>query len=601
MNKASDNKKNISWKTIARDNVYSLCFMWRYSKSHLILALINTVICGAVGPAEVILTSRLLNMLESGCTFSAAVINVLLMAAAAAAKPMWSLFYNNILAPRYQQKLHLEIQKQFFEKVRTIELSRYDDPAFYNEFVLAMQNADSLATMALGNLSGLIGNVFSLAATVSVIAYVDVIAMVIMLASALFSMLLNAKMNKIGYENTLAFISIGRKDEYIGRVFRLPDFAKELRLTDLGDKLIEDYDKNIVEHIKKTKFFGKKKVLIETLNSVNNQGVRIAVIGWTLYKLLAIGSVTLGGFTVVVNANWRLREAIVGLGGHISSLPQQSMYIEKVRMFMEYKPEGRSGTLPAPAFEELELSNVTFGYNKDATVLRGINMKIRRGEKIAIAGYNGAGKSTLIKLMMYLYQPNDGVVLYNGVDIKEYETDSYRSHIGAVFQDFKIFAATIAENVLGDEYIESEYDNVKRVLEIATFDDKLDTLPDGICTMLTREFDESGTELSGGEAQKVAIARVFAEPYEIIIMDEPSSSLDPVAEYKLNKHISGYTEDKTVIFISHRLSTTRYVDRIYMLEEGRIIESGSHSELMKLGGKYAEMFKVQAEKYGIIQ
>lgn len=600
MKKNDKRQKNISWKTVIRDNIYSLRFMWQNSKSYLILALLNTFICGLIDPSAVILTSRLFAMLESGCTFNEVAVNALLMAAVDALNPCWYMLYNNVLAPKFQQKLHVKIQKQFFEKVRTIELERYDDPEFYNEFILAMQNADSYATTALGNLGSLIGHAFSLAAIVSVLAYVDLVAMLITFFSAVLAMILSAKVQKLEFKKSIEFTPIEHRDEYINRVFRQSDYAKELRLTDLGDKLIDDYADNTAEYIKKTKFYGKKKVFVEMLDSINSQGVRIAVIGWTLYKLLIVGSVTLGGFAVVVNANMRLRMALVGIGRHISGLPRQSMFIEKVRTFMEYKPKGRSGVLLTPTFREIELKDVSFGYNETTQVLHGINMKIHRGEKIAIVGYNGAGKSTLIKLLMHLYQPDDGAILYNGVDIREYETDSYQSHIGAVFQDYKIFAATIAENVLGDEYTDSETETVTRALEIATFDSKLENLPNGIHTMLTREFDDTGVELSGGESQKIAIARVFAKPFEIIIMDEPSSALDPVAEYKLNKHISEYTEDKTVIFISHRLSTTRHVDRIYMLEEGKIIERGSHDELMRLGGKYAEMFKVQAEKYGVV-
>lgn len=173
-----------------------------------------------------------------------------------------------------------------------------------------------------------------------------------------------------------------------------------------------------------------------------------------------------------------------------------------------------------------------------------------------------------------------------------------RRRIGVVFQDYHIFAATVAENVLGADYRESEDDaTVLKALEKATFSDKLQTFQDGLNTLLTKEFDDNGENLSGGESQKVAIARVFARPYDLIIMDEPSSALDPVAEYELNKSIAAYAEEQTVIFISHRLSTTRIADRIYMFSDGRIIESGSHEQLLAQDGEYAKMFRMQAEKY----
>ena len=200
---------------------------------------------------------------------------------------------------------------------------------------------------------------------------------------------------------------------------------------------------------------------------------------------------------------------------------------------------------------------------------------------------------------MRLYDTTSGEILYNGRSIKEYAPDKYREHIGAVFQDYKVFAATVAENVFGGEYTDDEEDTVMSALRAASFDEKLGKLPNGIHAQLTTEFFKEGVGLSGGESQKIAIARVFAKPFEIMIMDEPSSALDPITEYHLNQSILKNAENRTVIFISHRLSTTRMADRIYMFAQGRIIESGSHSELLEQNGKYAEMYRVQAKKYKI--
>jgi ATP-binding cassette subfamily B protein len=238
-------------------------------------------------------------------------------------------------------------------------------------------------------------------------------------------------------------------------------------------------------------------------------------------------------------------------------------------------------------------------------VLKNVSFTIRKGEKTAIVGYNGAGKTTLIKLVMRLYDPTEGRILYNGRDIRAYDLHAYRERIGAVFQDYRIFAATLGENVMGGGY-ERTPENESRIrdaLHSATFADRLETLEHGLETPLTREIDKEGVNLSGGEAQKVAIARVFVRPYDLIIMDEPSSALDPVAEYELNHSILNAADScdrcrtATVIFISHRLSTTRFADRIFLFANGELSEQGSHDELIALNGKYAEMFGMQAEKY----
>lgn len=217
--------------------------------------------------------------------------------------------------------------------------------------------------------------------------------------------------------------------------------------------------------------------------------------------------------------------------------------------------------------------------------------------KIAIVGYNGAGKTTLIKLIMRLYDPNEGEILLNGVNIKEYDVEEYRRKIGTVFQDFKIFAATVKENVLLDFADTDSDEAVISSLEKSGFSDRLSTLSDGLSTDLTTEFEEKGVNLSGGEAQKLAVARVFYKNANLIILDEPSSALDPLAEYNLNRSMLHAAEHKSVVLISHRLSTTRLADRIYMLEQGRIIEEGTHAQLLAQGGKYAQMWRVQAGQY----
>jgi ATP-binding cassette subfamily B protein len=295
-----------------------------------------------------------------------------------------------------------------------------------------------------------------------------------------------------------------------------------------------------------------------------------------------------------------------------------SLFIEKYREFLRFVPEIKDGETDLPKFESLEFKDVSFsydfashpkykfhenGYEPPKTdsgkyVLKNVNLKLTAGEKIAIVGYNGAGKTTLIKLMMRLYDATKGEILYNGRNIKDYEPKTYRQKIGTVFQDYKIFAATVAQNVKNGIYDEkTDKQTVLSALESADFTEKLLSLENGIDTHLTREFNDEGTNLSGGESQKVAIARVFAKDFPIVIMDEPSSALDPMAEYNLNQSILNNTKDKAVIFISHRLSTTRIADKIYMFSGGELIEQGSHEELLEQNGKYAEMFRLQSEKY----
>jgi ATP-binding cassette subfamily B protein len=224
-------------------------------------------------------------------------------------------------------------------------------------------------------------------------------------------------------------------------------------------------------------------------------------------------------------------------------------------------------------------------------------MTIKPRQKIALVGYNGAGKTTLTKIIMRLYDPTDGEVRYGENNIKDFKLKNYRDCFGSVFQDFVLFATTVGENVVMNDVNESDTDNIKSSLDKSGFSDKLAELPQFINTEVFREFDPEGVYFSRGEEQKIAISRVFYKSCHIVILDEPSSALDPIVEYELNQKMMDAANKKTVIFISHRLSTTRNADKIYMLENGCIIEEGTHEELMKLNGKYSEMFRMQAKKY----
>lgn len=286
----------------------------------------------------------------------------------------------------------------------------------------------------------------------------------------------------------------------------------------------------------------------------------------------------------------------------LSELGEESLYVDKFREFLAYKPkiEHQGGMQAKNVPSAISLKNVSFKYEgAENYSLKNINLDIKPYEKIAIVGYNGAGKSTLVKLIMRLYDVTEGEITLDGVNIKEYSTDSYRDVFGSVFQDYKVFAGTIAENVEMDFIQDSRRTAIKNSLGESGFGDKLKKLDMGIDTPLTREFDEDGVNLSGGDEQKIAIARIFARKCSCVILDEPSSALDPISEYKLNKTMMTLSEHKTVIFISHRLSTTMMADRIIMLENGEITEQGTLDELMAQGGSYARMFNKQAEKYRI--
>ena len=327
-----------------------------------------------------------------------------------------------------------------------------------------------------------------------------------------------------------------------------------------------------------------------------------AVPAYLGYLALVLRKIALGEVASANNAANYVRSNLNEINYCLVDFQIIGQYAEKFRKLLDYEPiiEVADGLTPDKEAGSLKLTNVSFRYpNTDKDTLKDISIEIKPGEKIAIVGENGAGKTTFVKLLMRLYDVTDGSIEYNGHDIREYNTKAYRKKISAVFQDYNIYAATLAENVLLRQYNKEDEKDVIAALKKADFSKKLSKLPDGIFTNLTREFSDEGVNLSGGESQKIAISRVFLndEDRAISILDEPSSALDPVSEYKLNKNLIDHAQNDTVIFISHRLSTTRMADRIYLFEHGSIIEQGSHEELMQLNGRYREMFDRQAKNY----
>ena len=503
-----------------------------------------------------------------------------------------------IFEPKSKQRLQYKMQGDLYAKARDMDISCYDDPEFYNSFVWAMTTADGEALGVVDKLSELASCFIGLAGVLSVLATIEPLIIAIIGGCVVFSLFIRYFGGKIGVAFRDARNPIERRREYSMRVFYLADYAKEIRMSRISDRVLNDYEKALDEETALQRKFGQKTSVLHLMgNLLIEAPLEVGITLLMIWRIIG-GTISLGDYAAVTETIWmvfwRMRRTIETFGDFAVS----SLYIDKFRTFVEYENKIKSGPLPLPPFEDLRIRGVDFAYpSNEENTLNGVDIEIKRGEKIAIVGYNGAGKTTLIKLLMRLYDPSSGAIEYNGVDAREYDLTEYRSNFGTIFQDYKVFAATIAENVLGEEYSPDKEQIVLDALHRATFDTKLEGLDNGIQTELTREFDEEGVNLSGGEAQKIAIARAFARECDIIIMDEPSSALDPISEYELNHSIKDNARDKTVIFISHRLSTTRMADRIYMFEDGRVVEHGTHDELMEQGGKYAYMFELQAQKY----
>ena len=312
------------------------------------------------------------------------------------------------------------------------------------------------------------------------------------------------------------------------------------------------------------------------------------------------GLITTGKCIMYVSSYTKLVESITGISDNFVQLKMESRYLSFFYDYMEIKNKRYDGTIPTEKRDdnvfEIEFRDVSFKYaNADTWALRHVNQKITLGTKNAVVGKNGAGKTTFIKLLCRLYEPTEGQILLNGVDIRYYDNEEYARLFAIVFQDFNLFSFPLGENVAGD--VEYDWERAVKCLESAGFGERLTKMEKGLDTPLYQYDDENGVEISGGEAQKIAIARSLYKDAPFVIMDEPTSALDPVAEYEIYQRFDQMVEGKTSIYISHRMSSCRFCDNIIVFDEGKIIEQGSHDKLMSNKGLYSELWNAQAQYY----
>ncbi len=591
-------------RNLLSDNLWLFKACYKAAPSYMICYIIEAIRNEIVVFLEFTLALNfVLECAEFGRPFKTAAVFLLSLLAFVVTGLLFNAFVFQYLQQKAQPKIKQAIKEMMFQKAKEIDLECYDNPEFYNDYVLSVSEVDNqigrIFTLITNLCTGLVSIILSGAFFIGN----DPVSFIFIAVSFAASLWSGKALNKLNFKIRNEKNPHERKLGYVNRVFYLNDYAKEVRLnTEVSDELLKDFDKTNDDVLAIDKKNAGKRFGLQLLKDYicNNFLIDVVYMVYLVYSAAVLHRISYSNVAVMRGTANRMKNRMRQFSDVFPKLKEISMYVQKMKNFLAIEPKIKSSEnkkLPENP-TEIELRNVSFGYNEnDGYILNNISMKIDPYSKIAIVGYNGAGKTTLIKLIMRLYDPNEGEILLDGVNIKEYDIEEYRRKIGTVFQDFKIFAATVKENVLLDFENTGSDSDVINAIEKSGFSERLETLGDKLLTNLTTEFEENGVNLSGGEAQKLAVARVFYKNANLIILDEPSSALDPIAEYHLNHSMLTAAENKSVIFISHRLSTTRIADKIYMLEKGRVIEQGSHNELLAQNGKYAQMWRVQAGQY----
>lgn len=591
-----------------KNNIYIIKLLWKISKGRVIAELLqsffgyaNWVFFGMVFIKYLVSSIEMGRSFEEIMTFLVVSMLVFLLPSA------FGSWYIHIYKERTNADIFARVNTLLFDKATQVELACYEDTEFYNQFTFAMKDCHLRLAEILENICTIFTSVIAAAFSLYYMYTIEPFVIVFILGPVIGNFVFGKLINEVKFRQKKESVPYTRKMDYVNRSIYLSEYAKELRMTSVFQVLKKLYMEGFSGVIGKIKEYqGKAIRLVLWRNIFTFVIIFQGVMFYSMYCTLVTKTITISGFAVLFSAMDSVAWMVIQASKAILKSYEDTLYIANVKAFLEYEPvinEKQKGIIPEKLKKAGEAAvvfdNVSFTYKgQTAPTLKSVNMTIHNKEKIAIVGHNGAGKTTFIKLLMRLYDTSKGSVSYNGVNIKEYDIAEYRKLFGTAFQDYQVFALTVAENVLMRKpESEADYNRVADCLKRVGVYDKILTLPNGMDTILTKEFASDGAVLSGGELQKVAVARAFAKEYAIAVFDEPSSALDPVAEYKLYENIIEAGRDKTVIFISHRLYSACLADKIYMFENGEIIEQGSHEELMQLNGKYADMFNKQAKNY----
>ena len=514
-------------------------------------------------------------------------------------------YVSNALNRIAGEKVVKQVKLQIMNKSKTVDLSSFDIPEFYEKMENANREAGNRPLQIINQTFGVVSTSIEFVSylTILVAAPGLVWATLVIIAVSIPSAIINF----IYRRKTFSYMRFRSKERrqmnYYSDTIVNKDLVKEVRMYDIADTFIGRY-----LDVFQNYYTGLRRLIVSEHAWHIVLGIVASVTNLIFYVIIAMqvftGSVLIGDYTLYTGAITSVANCIGNLIAMSSTIYEGTLFIDNLISFMKEEQTVTPTVEPPVSVERgvghtIEFRNVSFRYpgtNKD--VIKNVNLTIDPGETVVLVGLNGAGKTTLIKLLTRLYDPTEGVILLDGRDIREYDVRELYSMFGIIFQDFGKYAVTVEENIrFGDIHKQAGIDAVKEAATQSAADDYINKLPNGYDTPLMRIFEKNGIELSGGQWQKLAIARAFYADSDVIILDEPTASLDPLAEQEIFNQFDRLRKSKTTIFVSHRLSSATIADKIVVLEYGRVVECGNHTDLMEINGKYHELFSVQADRY----
>ena len=498
-------------------------------------------------------------------------------------------------------RLNYSLNTRIIRKALALDLTHFENADFYDKLQNARREADYRALQIMNDGFYIVQNIITLISFGAILLTFNIWLTLLLFGATIPAFIAQSKYAQLNFRLLSWRAPEARKLNYLEYLLTVDSSVKEVKLFGLGEPLLGRYAELFWKFMREDQALAQKRSfasfgwgLLATLSYY-------FAYAWIIFETIG-GAITLGAMTMYLSIFRSSQNVFQTLFFGLSDLYENALFMSNLFAFLDLKPQmpvtANPIALPRPIVHGLEFRHVSFKYpDRDAYALRDVSLTIKPGEKIALVGANGAGKTTFVKLLTRLYDPSEGQVLIDGIDLREVDPKELQKRIGVIFQDFVRYHLPVRENI-GFGQID-ELENEARIIDSATragADATIRGLPQGYDTMLGKWF-ERGNDLSGGEWQKVALARAFMREAEVLVLDEPTAALDAMNEYAIFQRFRELTDNKIALLISHRFSTVRMADRIVVLEDGHIIETGTHAELLALGGEYAKLFTIQAEGY----
>lgn len=571
------------------------------------LAVLDGLIAVAVSVIELYVAPSILKNLEMHGTLSGLLSTILFFTAGiTAASAVQAYVWQNMRYGRIELRDHIVTRVRY--KMSTSSYPLREKQAFINLLVKAndaLNDNDKASEAIWTTFTGLVQNILGFAIYLYLLKSVDPVVIFVTVVTAVLGYLVNYRANEWNYRHREEEEEICKHVLYVQDEAQDRYLVKDIRIFGMGEWLCGLHEKYMRLYLDFSRR-RERRYLAADLTDLILGILRNGIAYFYLLYMVLDGRIGAAAFLLYFAAVGGFTTWIGGIMENIATLHRQGLELESVREFLDYREifrmeEGMPLNWEPGASYTIELRDVSFRYSGSEAepakeVFSHLNLRIRPGEKLAVVGLNGAGKTTLVKLICGFYDPDEGEVLLNGVNIKVYDRRDYYRLISGVFQDFSVIASTIAVNIAQDTQ-KIDMERVADCVEKAGLKKKIESLPRKYDTLLDRFVYTEAVELSGGELQRLMIARLLYKDSPIVVLDEPTAALDPIAESDIYQKYNALTRGKSAVFISHRLASTRFCDRILLIEDGRIAEEGTHEELLANGKRYAELFELQSRYY----